>query len=61
MHAAVNAAHKCTSILYKKYGVSKVYLIGSLAKPEDFHERSDIDLVVEGIPSRLYFKVLPEL
>ncbi len=61
MHEAIIAVYKCARILYEKYGVSRVYLIGSLATPEDFHERSDIDLVVEGLTPRLYFKALAEL
>lgn len=42
-------------------GVHKVYLFGSLTNPEVFHDRSDIDLVVDGLPPRLYFKALAEL
>jgi len=61
MREAYAAARKCVRILYDKYKVSRVYLIGSLAHPEDFHERSDIDLAVEGLPSHLYFKALAEL
>lgn len=55
------AARKCACLLYEKYGVYKVYLIGSLLEPEAFHDRSDIDLVVEGLPPRFYFKALAEL
>jgi predicted nucleotidyltransferase len=40
--------------------VKRVYLIGSLAKGM-FHDRSDIDLVVEGLPAELYIKALTEL
>lgn len=58
---AVAAAHKCAHLLYEKYGVHKVYLVGSLTEPEAFHDRSDIDLVVEGLPPELYFKALAEL
>ncbi len=61
MREAYIAARKCAHILYDKYRVHRVYLIGSLANPEDFHERSDIDLAVEGLPSHLYFKALAEL
>jgi len=41
--------------------VTKVYLFGSLRDPNTFHEKSDIDLVVEGLPPHLYFKALAEL
>jgi predicted nucleotidyltransferase len=53
-------AKKCAEVLKDKYKVKKVSLIGSLV--EGFvHERSDIDLVVEGLPPDLYMKVLTEL
>jgi len=58
---ALSAAHRCARALYENYGVRKVYLFGSLGKPERFHDRSDIDLVVDGLPPRLYFKALAEL
>ena len=58
---AASAAQECAHLLYENYGVSKVYLFGSLNDPERFHDRSDIDLVVDGLPPRLYFKALAEL
>ncbi len=58
---AAAAAQRCARLLYENYGVSKVYLFGSLNKPERFHERSDIDLVVKGLTPHLYFKALAEL
>jgi len=58
---ALAAADRCAQILYENYGVAKVYLFGSLNDPEAFHDRSDIDLVVEGLPASLYFKALAEL
>lgn len=61
MHEALAAADRCAQILYENYGVAKVYLFGSLNDPEAFHDRSDIDLVVEGLPASLYFKALAEL
>ena len=53
-------AGECASLLKNKYNVKRVYLIGSLIKGI-FHDRSDIDLVVEGLPPRLYIKALSEL
>ena len=53
-------ARKCTSVLGKKYNVKKVYIIGSLARGV-LHDRSDIDLVVEGLPAELYIKALTDL
>jgi predicted nucleotidyltransferase len=58
---AASAAQKCAQVLYENYGARKVYLFGSLNEPERFHEKSDIDLVVEGLPPHLYFKALAEL
>jgi len=51
---------ECARVLKSKYKVNKVFLIGSLAKGF-FHERSDIDLVVEGLSHELYIKALTEL
>lgn len=53
-------ARKCSSFLKKNYHVKRVYIIGSLVSGF-FHERSDIDLVVEGLPAELYIKALTEL
>jgi len=58
---ALSAAQKCAQVLYGDYGVRKVYLFGSLNEPERFHDGSDIDLVVDGLPPRLYFKAVAEL
>ena len=58
---AVSAAQRCARLLYENYGVTKVYQFGSLRDPAVFREKSDIDLVVEGLPPRLYFKALAEL
>jgi len=58
---AREAARACARLLYKRYAVRKVYLFGSLKDPDGFHEWSDIDLAVEGLPSHLYIKALAEL
>jgi predicted nucleotidyltransferase len=52
-------AEECAKLLKEKYKVKKVFLIGSLVKGY-FHERSDIDLVVEGLVPELYIKALTE-
>ena len=54
------AAEKCTYVLRDKYNVKRVFLIGSLVTGI-IHERSDIDLVVEGLHPDLYMKALTEL
>ncbi len=53
-------AKNCTKVLKDKYKVRRVFLVGSLVKGV-VHERSDIDLVVEGLPPNLYIKALTEL
>jgi len=53
-------AKKCADILRDKYKVRKVILIGSLVKGK-VHEKSDIDLVVEGLKPSLYISALTDL
>lgn len=53
-------AKECAKLLKDNYKVERVFLIGSLATGF-IHERSDIDLVVVGLPSKLYIKALTEL
>ena len=53
-------AIQCIGVLKDKYKITRVYLIGSLVKGY-VHERSDIDLVVEGLSPDLYMKALTEL
>ncbi|MBM3701183.1 MAG: nucleotidyltransferase domain-containing protein [Actinobacteria bacterium] len=53
-------AEKCVRILKNKYNVKKVFLVGSLVRGS-VHNKSDIDLVVEGLSSDLYIKSLTEL
>jgi len=36
--------------------VTKIWLIGSIAKPIFFDMRSDVDIVVDGLPAESYFK-----
>lgn len=59
--AAEKIARRCAHLLHERYGVSKVYQFGSLKDAEEFHERSDIDLAVEGLAPSLYFRALAEL
>jgi len=54
------AAERCAFVLRDKYKAKRAFLIGSLAKGL-IHERSDIDLVVEGLAPDLYMKALTEL
>ncbi|MEW5692722.1 MAG: nucleotidyltransferase domain-containing protein [Candidatus Hydrogenedentota bacterium] len=52
-------AYKIARLLREKYKVTKVFLIGSLVTGL-VHERSDIDIVVEGLAPELYIKALTE-
>lgn len=51
-------ARKCGDYLRDKYNVNTVYLVGSTVFPERFHPRSDIDLLVKGLPDEKYFEAL---
>ena len=53
-------AERCIEILKDKYGVKRIILIGSLVRGV-VHQKSDIDLVVEGLPPVLYIKALTDL
>lgn len=48
---------KIAKMLKKKYKVKRLFLIGSLAKGY-IHNRSDIDIVVEGLEPELYMDAL---
>ena len=53
-------ARKCAEMLKTNYKVKRIFLIGSLSKGY-VHDKSDIDIVVEGLKPELYIKVLTEL
>jgi hypothetical protein len=48
---AMDKAKKIASMLKGKYGAKRVILFGSIVKSSYLHERTDIDLLVEGIKS----------
>jgi predicted nucleotidyltransferase len=56
----MSLAKKCAKLLKEKYGVKRVFLIGSLVYGI-VHDKSDIDLVVEGLPPKEYIKALVDL
>jgi len=47
--SAMDRAKRVADCLKKKYGASRVVLFGSLVRKRYLHERSDIDLLVEGL------------
>ncbi len=46
---ALEAARIAADLLRRHYGATRVRLFGSVLYPEQFHERSDVDLAVEGL------------
>jgi predicted nucleotidyltransferase len=49
-------ARRVAQMLVHDFGARRVYLFGSLAQEGRFHERSDVDLAVEGIAPGRFFK-----
>jgi len=54
-------AHKAADYLKSNYSVRKVLLFGSLVNGDYFHDRSDIDIAVEGLPENCYYQAVGEL
>ena len=55
-------AESCTRLLVDRFGAQRVYLFGSLVSGGRPHNRSDIDLAVEGLASGgVYWRALAEL
>jgi len=53
----ISLAKKCAKLLKTKYKVNRIFLIGSLVKGH-VHDRTDIDIVVEGLAPELYMDAL---
>jgi len=53
---ALKAAQECARLLKEQFGARRVILFGSLAGQGPWHEGSDIDLAVEGIPPEDFFR-----
>ena len=53
-------AMKCAEVLKNNYEVRRIFLFGSVVKGP-VHDRSDIDIVVEGLEPKRYIKALTEL
>lgn len=49
-------AIRAAEVLVRDFGARRVYLFGSLLQEGRFHERSDVDLAVEGIAPERFFK-----
>lgn len=49
-------AERLAACLAKNFPCDRIYLIGSTVRDGEFTERSDIDLVVDGLPPEFYFR-----
>jgi predicted nucleotidyltransferase len=49
-------ADAAARLLKEEFGATAVILFGSLVHDGRFHERSDVDLAVDGIPPRQFFR-----
>jgi len=47
--------------ILKKHGAKRIVLFGSLCRAGRFHQGSDIDLAVEGMPSQKFFRAGADL
>ena len=54
-------AKKAAEVLREKYGASRVILFGSLSYDSWFTPRSDIDLCVEGVSVKSFFRAESEI
>lgn len=53
---AMWVARRAADFLRNRYSVTRVRVFGSVLEPKYFHERSDIDLAVEGLPTDVYLQ-----
>jgi predicted nucleotidyltransferase len=53
---AMVVARQAADFLRQHYPVTRIRVFGSVLRPERFHERSDIDLAVEGLPDKDYLR-----
>jgi predicted nucleotidyltransferase len=56
----IEVAKKAANLLKQEFGAERVVLFGSVLG-EGFHESSDLDLAVWGLPESLYFKAVARL
>jgi len=55
---ARTVAEACVHLLKERFGANEVYIFGSLAGEGPWHDQSDIDLAVEGLPMADYMRAL---
>lgn len=56
--AAEVAAKECIRVLKEQFGVREAFVFGSLRGDSPWHERSDIDIAVEGLAPKDYWHAL---
>jgi predicted nucleotidyltransferase len=54
-------AEKCAQALKKQFGAKEVYLFGSVIGESPWHDRSDLDIAVEGLAPQDYFRAVGAL
>lgn len=59
--AAESAARECVRVLKERFGAGDAFVFGSLRGDSPWHERSDIDIAVKGLPPEDYFRALTAL
>ena len=60
LQRAWQTAHRVAAMLYEDFGATQVAVFGSLAGRDWFSKESDIDIVVWGMPSDLYFRAVAQ-
>jgi predicted nucleotidyltransferase len=58
---AYEIAQRCARLLKDNFNLNNIYIFGSVTGDGIWHERSDIDIAVEGLPSRDYMRALNAL
>lgn len=58
--AGMTTARQAANVLRQKFGAERVVLFGSVLG-DGFHETSDLDLAVWGLPESLYFKAIAQI
>ena len=55
---ALRVVEACSRLLREQFGARAVHVCGSAAGEAPWHDRSDLDLMVEGLPAGQYFDAL---
>jgi len=58
---ALAIADECARVLTERFGVRKVHLFGSVTGESPWHNRSDLDIAVEGLTQQNYLRALSAL